>query len=201
MTDVQVALFDFGGVVIRTPFELQDEKWRGPFDPDNDALWRASQSGEITERDYWHQRSAALYPDADDPTYAYMRKLYDQAEDVVVRPEVVELLDELAAKGYRVAALTNDLSAFHPPEWIERMTVIRRFDPLIDLSHAPALKPDPQAFQHAVETLGVPAESVVLLDDQKPNVAGALAGGLRAVWFNPTRVDESLDQLRAALGW
>jgi putative hydrolase of the HAD superfamily len=195
----RVVLFDFGGVVIRTPFELGEHDWRGPFDPANDELWGLSQNGEITERDYWHRRAAELHPDSDDPTFTFMRTLYDQAEDVVVRPQIISLIDELERRELRVAALTNDLSKFHPQEWRDRMTVIRRFDPLIDLSHAGVLKPQPEAFERAVAELGVPTSAVVFLDDQLPNVEGAAAAGMTAVWFDPTRVEESLDRLRAAL--
>lgn len=196
----RVVLFDFGGVVIRTPFELLDSDWRGPFDTTTDPLWVQSQHGEITERDYWHQRASALHPDAEDPTFTFMRHLYEQSEDVVVRPELVRLLDDLEARGLQVAALTNDLTAFHPPDWIDRMTVIRRFDPLIDLSHVGFLKPASEAFEHALKVLDVAAADVVFLDDQKPNVAGAEAVGLRAVWFDPTRVEDSVERLLAEVG-
>lgn len=200
---VSVVLFDFGGVVIRTPFELGDFDWRGPFDVSTDPLWAQSMSGEITEREYWHQRSSVYHPDDDDPTHTFMRTLYEQDEAVIVRPEIVALLDDLRAAGIRTAVLTNDLAAFHPPEWIERMTVIRRFDPLIDLSHVGYLKPQPEAFEHALKSLGVSREdaaSIVFLDDQPRNVAGAEACGLRGVHFNPVEVEASLATLRAEAG-
>lgn len=198
-----VVLFDFGGVVIRTPFELGDFDWRGPFDVATDPLWAKSMSGEITEREYWHQRSSAYHPDDDDPTHTFMRTLYEQDEAVIVRPEIVALLDDLQAAGIRTAVLTNDLAAFHPPEWIERMTVIRRFDPLIDLSHVGYLKPQPEAFEHALKSLGIAREdaaSIVFLDDQPRNVAGAEACGLRGVHFDPVEVEGSLATLREAAG-
>ena len=61
-------ILDFGGVISRTLFETHDEServlglapgtldWRGPFDPDNDPLWRAMQRRELTERGYWRKR-------------------------------------------------------------------------------------------------------------------------------------------------
>jgi putative hydrolase of the HAD superfamily len=199
----RVVLFDFGGVVIRTPFELHDHDWRGPFDPETDPLWVRSQTGEITEREYWHERASAYHPGAEDPTHAFMRTLYEQDEERIVRPEVRQLLDDLRAAGLRTAVLTNDLAAFHPPEWIERMSVIRRFDPLVDLSHVGVLKPQPEAFEHALKELGLSREeagTVVFVDDQRRNVAGALQAGLRAVWFDPTDVPASIGRLRAELG-
>ena len=77
-----VVLFDFGGVVIRTPFELHGYDWHGPFDPSSDPLWEAMQRGEITEREYWHRRASAYHPRAEDPTHAFMRDLYEQDEAV-----------------------------------------------------------------------------------------------------------------------
>jgi putative hydrolase of the HAD superfamily len=198
-----VVLFDFGGVVIRTPFELHGYAWRGPFDPATDELWRQSQRGEITEREYWHRRASAYHPDVEDPTYAFMRDLYEQDEAVIVRPEVLALLSSLEDAGVRRAVLTNDLAAFHPPEWIERMSVLRRFDPLVDLSHVGFLKPDPEAFEHALKELGIPLEEaarVVFVDDQRRNVAGAMAVGMRGVWFDPTDVEGALARLRAEVG-
>ena len=203
MTETRVVLFDFGGVVIRTPFELHDHDWRGPFDTTTDPLWVRSQTGEITERAYWHERASAYFPDDPNPTHTFMRTLYEQDESVVVRPEVVELLDALQAAGLRTAVLTNDLAAFHPPEWIERMTVVRRFDPLVDLSHVGFLKPQPEAFEHALKELGMRREeagSVLFLDDQRRNVEGAVAAGLRGVWFDPTDVAGSVARLRAEAG-
>ena len=70
MTGKATALIlDFGGVVTRTLFETHDltERalglapgsltWRGPFDPENDSLWQSMQRDEISEREYWLERT------------------------------------------------------------------------------------------------------------------------------------------------
>jgi putative hydrolase of the HAD superfamily len=199
MAEVTTVLFDFGGVVIRTPFELVDTDWRGPFDPAGDELWRRSVTHEITEREYWHRRALEFHPDSEAPTSDFMRMLYDTEEAVVVRPEITALLDRLEARGLQAAVLTNDLTAFHADDWVARMTVIRRFDPLIDLSHVGFLKPSPEAFAHALKILDADPAEVVFLDDQQPNVAGAEVAGITAVWFDPTDVAGSIARLEARL--
>lgn len=196
---IHTVLLDFGGVVIRTPFELVDTEWRGPFDPATDALWRQAVSQEITEREYWHRRAVEFHPDALDPTLAFMHRLYDAEEADVVRPEILELLDGLEARGLRVAGLTNDLAAFHPQEWIDRMSVIRRFDPMIDLSHVGFLKPAPEAFEYALKQLDAEPDEVMFFDDQPQNVAGSLAYGMPAVRSDPTDIAGSIQQLWALL--
>ena len=84
-------------------------------------------------------------------------------------------LAHLQAAGLRTAVLTNDLAAFHPPEWIERITVIRRFDPLVDLSHVGFLKPQPEAFEHALKELGIPAEAALDVAAEIHKQASAVA--------------------------
>ena len=58
-------VWDFGGPVLLTPFELVSigERnlglpagtftWRGPFEPAADPQWQAFQRADINEREYW----------------------------------------------------------------------------------------------------------------------------------------------------
>lgn len=199
-----LVLFDFGGVILRTPFELlpEDLSWRGPFGPPgHDQLWDQSVAdGGITEREYWRRRARQLHPDADNPTFTLMRELYETDEDQLVRPELVELVERVRASGLGVAILTNDLRAFHGDAWVERITALDLFDPVVDLSHADFLKPAARAFAHALARLDAPADRILFVDDQPPNVDGALDAGIDAVWFDPTDVRESVVRVEQCLG-
>ena len=127
-------LLDFGGVLLLTPFELRDAaerslglpagalSWAGPFDPPSDLLWQDWQAGTITERDYWAQRASAHGLE----TQAFMGQFYEPGGDHLVRQEMWDLVRSYHSDGGRVAILTNDLAAFHGPEWMERVTVPRR---------------------------------------------------------------------------
>lgn len=199
-----LVLFDFGGVVLRTPFELlpDDVAWRGPFGPPgHDDLWDRSVDDDdpLHERDYWHLRSSEVHPDAQDPTFALMRDLYEVDEERLVRPEVVALLDRLVRDGYRIAVLTNDMRKFHGDAWVARMRVLDRFEEVIDLSTIGFLKPARRAFDHALELLDLPPARVLFVDDQPPNVAGAIDAGMDAVRFDPTSVDASVRRVEDAL--
>lgn len=200
-----LVLFDFGGVVLRTPFELLPESvtWRGPFGPPgHDQLWDRSidDADPYHERDYWHDRSSQLHPDADDPTFALMRGLYEVEEELLVRPELVALLTRLDRAGYRLAVLTNDMRKFHGQEWVDRMTVLDRFEEVIDLSTIGFLKPASEAYDHALTILEVPAGEILFVDDQPPNCEGARAHGIDALRFDPTDVDSSVARIEATLG-
>ncbi len=193
-------LLDLGGVVIKTPFEMlhhldgRTPTWTGPFNPEADPDWQALQRLEITERQYWDSRAREFF-DGADPMPELFRVLLDHPEEDIVRPEMAAFLEEIE----RPAVLTNDMSRFHPPEWTERMTLFRRFDPLIDLSHGAYLKPDPRAFQIALERLDSEPGQVLFVDDQPHNLTGAQSVGMRTVWFDVTDVPGSIDRIRKAL--
>jgi putative hydrolase of the HAD superfamily len=192
-------LLDFGGVVIKTPFELQNRVgtpgWGGPFDPDSDPLWRDSQAGIISEREYWHIRAAEVFPDTDDPVRNLMATIFAPPPDDVVRPEVAALI----ADARRPAVLTNDLARFHDKLWLVDMGLDGVFDPLIDLSYIGYLKPERPAFAHALSELDEDPGDVVFVDDQSGNVEGARASRLIGVWFDVTDPAGSVARARELL--
>ena len=103
---IQAVVFDFGGVVIRTPFEMAPGLERrlgltpgsidlaGPFDPDADPLWRRFRAGEFTELGYW-QRQADRYAEmigaGEDRLRSLMDSLFDAPRDEVLRPDTWQL--------------------------------------------------------------------------------------------------------------
>ncbi len=198
-------LFDFGGPVLLSPFELRDrgaaglgvdpsELPGGPFDP-NDLRWQEREAGEITERDYWAGEAARFELDI----AGYMHRFYNPSGDHLTRPESVALVDEVLAGGRIVGLLSNDLTAFHGAEWQEPITVLKRFDPLVDLSHTGHLKPHPQAYIDGIEAMGVPADDIVYVDDHRDNADAGARAGLAAVWFDLTDPIGSIQRTRATL--
>jgi putative hydrolase of the HAD superfamily len=197
-------LLDFGGPVLLTPFELVGKaeetlgpmSWRGPFDISTDPDYVRWQAGEMTEREYWTVRSEPYGLDI----LGLMRHFYEPAGDYLVRPEMAELITRHRAAGRVVGVLTNDMDAFHGPEWKEGISVIDHFDFIIDGSITGYLKPHPQAFRLALEALGDPDPAdVVFVDDQQANLRGAEAAGMSTVYFDPTDAAGSLERIELAL--
>jgi putative hydrolase of the HAD superfamily len=202
---VRHLLFDFGGPVLLSPFELRDQGARmlgvdvaafagGPFDP-GDVRWQARVRGDITEREYWDGEAARFGTD----TRGYMRAFYEPSGDHLTRPASVQLVEDALAAGRRVGLLTNDLTAFHGVEWQEPIGVLRRFDPLIDLSQSGHLKPHPAAYETAIVAMGCEPAEIVFVDDHVDNVAGGADAGMVAIWFDVTDPDASLARVRTAL--
>jgi putative hydrolase of the HAD superfamily len=212
---IDTLLLDFGGVCLLSPIELHghlEERlglpagtftWLGPLDPSTDQLYRDMIDGVgVTERGYWHQRAAdvgravgrAMALDE------YMRLLYEPARPELVRPEAVDVVERAFAAGYGVSVLTNDLRAFHGPDWGDGIPLLQRVDHLVDCSDTGILKPDPRAFQRAVDIVGVPAERVLFVDDQPLNVAGAVEFGMQVQYFDIADAAGSWKQVAERLG-
>ena len=201
-------LLDFGGVLLRTPFELRHEaerslglapgtlSWAGPFDPPSDPLWQQWQAGEVTEREYWARRASSHGLE----TQTFMGGFFEPGGDHLIRDEMWDLVRAHHAAGGRVAILTNDLRAFHGTEWLESITVLGEIDILIDASITKVLKPDPAAYEAALSALGDPdPATVVFVDDQQNNIRGAEACGMVTVFFDPVDVPTSVARVEKAL--
>jgi putative hydrolase of the HAD superfamily len=95
------------------------------------------------------------------------------------------LLDALRERDVRVGVVTNNLAK-------EQMAKLAfcgldgRVDAVVISEEAGVTKPDPRIFGLALERLGVERDRVVMLGDSwEVDVRGAVAAGIRAVWFNP----------------
>ncbi|HZD02575.1 MAG TPA: HAD-IA family hydrolase [Actinomycetes bacterium] len=209
---MKALVLDFGGPVLRTPFERLREleaslgvapgtfDWRGPFDPAADALWRSMQAGELSERAYWASRAvevAAVSGEAGVP--AMMRRLYAGQEHKLVRPQAGALLVDAHAAGLHTAVLTNDLFDFHDQEWIDGIGFLAEVGCVVDASRHGLRKPTPGAYRLVLDRLGVAADQALFVDDQPANAAGAQALGMAAVWFDVTRPEDSYRKVRHAL--
>jgi len=204
-------IMDFGGVITYSLFErcrdieqlyqLPDGSlnWTGPFDPLGDEFWQQYLSGQISERDYWYTRCGELGQILREKIT--IRKLVTDLRNFKpsVRPEAETLIRQARAQGCRVGLLTNELELFHGPEVYDAFEILDSFDTIVDATHTGILKPEPQAYQLAVESLDTSFESVVFVDDQQKNVDGAIDCGIEAIWLDITDPESGFDDVRCAL--
>lgn len=175
--------------------------WAGPFDPACDPQWRSFQAGEMTEREYWAyrvQEFAALTgrPATVPDMFAHF---YAGPQETLVRPGAISLLRDAKRAGIPVGVLTNDLTAFHDQQWLDRMTVIREFDAMVDGRMDGVMKPDPAAYRLMLERMGVPAKGTIFIDDQWHNLRGAEEVGITGVHLDPLNPNEGFEKARALL--
>ncbi|PID38708.1 MAG: hypothetical protein CSA65_02560 [Proteobacteria bacterium] len=97
-------------------------------------------------------------------------------------PEVTDAVEQLA-KRYRLALLSNG-SGERQRAKLDRLGLERHFHRLFISDEVGAAKPDPQIFEHALSVCGVPRKRALMIgDDPKRDIAGALAVGLPACWI------------------
>jgi putative hydrolase of the HAD superfamily len=210
----RVLLLDIGGVLLTSAHErmavlgaAHPERAsffdvRGLLGPVPDPAWDAVLEGQGSERRYWAARAAeyaALVGDRSERGVpALMDMLY--AEGNPFRPEVIALMDDAHAAGLVVAALTNDLAAFHGEDDFGRHPVLGRFDTIVDGSRTGVLKPDPEAYAIALEAVGAAADEVVFVDDIPGNCAGARTAGLVTIEVDLRDPGAAFVAAREALG-
>jgi putative hydrolase of the HAD superfamily len=192
---LRAVFFDFGGVVLSSPFEAFNayEESRGlPRDfirrvnsanPDSNA-WAKLERSELSPRDFdevFARESEALgyrVPGAD-----ILSLLHGE-----IRPEMVRAIDTVKSHGYLTACLTNnvlltpdDRNAPDAAKRKEITAILERFDALIESSKVGVRKPEPRFYEIACETVGVEPSQCVFLDDLGINLKPAAAMGMKTI--------------------
>ncbi len=115
-----------------------------------------------------------------------------------LHPGVIETLQWLKKRDCRIGSVTNrGLGGDIFREELQHYGVLDLFDVLSISCEVGYLKPHPRIFEHALDTLGVdPANTVMVGDSLRADVAGAHALGMTAVWKRnhmPARGDPERD--------
>lgn len=186
MGNVQVVLFDLGGVVIKSDHALThallratvgDEKVQAFFTVPGYAQFSI---GAISEDEFCNELRTAL---GHNYSNQELREMHD-THIYAVDNDVVGIMSDLFCRDCRLAIATDtnlwqdgrvnvlyDVTTFVPPDQIFRSQELGM------------LKKDPSAFPKILESLGVPAEAVLLIDDSSEKIASAAAHGMQTHQF------------------
>ena len=204
---IQAVLWDFGGVILSSPFEAFNtyEAQKGlPTDlirrvnstnPHTNA-WALLERNDISPQEFdqlFATESEALghrVPGAD-----VLALLSGE-----VRPRMVQALDTVKAAGFKIACLTNNVVSTEEPA-TERQaqvrTIMHKFDYVVESSKVGCRKPEPRFYEIACELLNVSPNECVFLDDLGINLKPAVAMGMRTIKVvNP---DDALAELSGHL--
>lgn len=208
-------VLDFGGVISRTLFEthaLTEQalglapgtlRWRGPFDPEGDTLWRDMQADKLSERDYYLQRAQEVGQLVGE-RWNRMEQLVQRARgadvEAVIRPEAVAAIHAAKEAGCKLAVLSNELDLFYGADFRSRLPLLRLFDVVVDATYTHILKPDPRAYAMCTEQLSLPAEACVFVDDQLRNAEGGRRAGMQVVHFDVRQPAQGFAAALALLG-
>jgi putative hydrolase of the HAD superfamily len=206
---ITAALFDFGGVILSSPFEafnvyeaevgLEPDTIRrmNATNPDVNA-WARFERGELDPSgfvDVFETEAAALGHTVD------AQRVLDALKGHV-RPEMVEALRRCGER-LKTAMLTNNFrdpagGSSHDPK-SELGAIFEMFDEVIESSVVGVRKPEPRFYEIACERLGVRPRECVFLDDLGVNLKPARAMGMTTI--KVIEPAAALTELEAVVGF
>ena len=206
---ITAALFDFGGVILSSPFEafnayeaevgLEPDTIRrvNATDPDANA-WARFERGELDPAGFievFETEAAELGHTID------AQRVLDGLRGHV-RPEMVEALRRCSER-LATAMLTNNFrdpagGSSHDPA-SELGEIHALFDEIVESSVVGCRKPEPRFYEIACERLGVAPENCVFLDDLGINLKPARAMGMTTIKVVDPAV--AIDELAEVVGF
>ncbi len=114
-------------------------------------------------------------------------------------PAIYDTIRALRVAGLRTALLSNSWGCDEYP----RADFPALFDTVVLSGEVGMRKPEPEIFRHAAQTLGLPPEECVFIDDMPANVAAAQACGMTGVLHSETAATARAlqDLLGVPLAW
>lgn len=192
-------LFDVMDCVVADPFythmaaffELEHEEFLSLKDP---GAWIEFENGLIEEDEF----CAKLFTDRRAVDGAALRAHMERHYRYVHGMDA--LLERLSAAGHSLHAFTNYTSWYH---MIDRKLGLGRFLHWTFVSaHTGHRKPAPEAFEHAIQVLGCPADRLLFIDDRLTNVEAARQAGMQAIHFtgSAAQLEQELREHGVELG-
>jgi putative hydrolase of the HAD superfamily len=165
-------------------------------------------SPDVVESTYWHYNDLACRGEITmeelNKTLASKfgakefdwEKYYLQAvESVPAMPELMDWADE----HYRIGLLSNIMPGFIDMLIEHKLIPKKAYDAVVDSSAVGAIKPEKKIYEVATQKAGVPADSILLVDDSRANLMAAEKFGWKVLWFDDYRPSESVKRVRQTL--
>jgi putative hydrolase of the HAD superfamily len=207
---VRAVIFDLGGVVFPSPFDvfaayerdhdLPDRFIRGVVAASADhGAWARLERSELSFEEFADAFSAECAAaggtvDAAD----LMREISRGFEP---RPAMVSAIDAIRAHGLKVGALTNNWAPSEPQldQGPHALGHLGAFDVVVESAVEGLRKPDPRIYALVCERLEINPLEAVFLDDLGVNLKPARAMGMKTI--KVVDPDEALAELAAVLGF
>ncbi len=206
-TGIRAVLWDFGGVILSSPFEAFNRYERANSLPNDfirsvntanpgDNAWAKLERNDVTPSEFddlFAVESDALGHRV--PGNDVLALLSGE-----VRSEMVTALDRVIAAGYATACLTNNVvsddTATHRRPDVA--AVMARFDHVVESSKVGVRKPEPRFYEIACDLVGTTPDRCVFLDDLGINLKPAKAMGMTTLKVGAA--DQAITDLEQVLG-
>ncbi len=205
---IRAVFFDFGGVILSSPFDAFNHFERDNNIPEN--FIRSVNSVNHHENAWARLERSDISPAQFDNIFADESEALGhriQGAEILallhgeLRPDMVHALDVIKNSGLILACLTNNVLtetavATDPIERArqqELQSVLARFDAVIESSKVGVRKPEPRFYEIACETVGVQPDECVFLDDLGINLKPAAKMGM--ITIKVATSDQALHEL------
>jgi putative hydrolase of the HAD superfamily len=183
---IKAIIFDFGRVIsAQKPMSLfrgyEEELGIAPGTINRimfgSPAWEDALVGRKTSAEFWHAIGPQLNLHTPQAVDAFRSRYH---ADEAINEGVVGLIRKLHGR-YKLAVLSNS-----PPNlarWLQGWGILDLFDVVFCSGDEGVKKPDPAAFQIALERLGIAPQETIFIDDTPGHVRAAEALGVRGVLF------------------
>ena len=207
---IRAAFFDFGGVILSSPFEAFNG-FEASHGLPRDFIRTINSTNPDTNAWARFERSEVPFDEFCDLFEAECRAAGHavSARELMpcllgeLRPAMVAAVRRCRDEGLVTAMLTNNWVSHgdRPPERLQagHDEVLALFDHIIESSKAGVRKPDPRFYEIACETAGVEPSEAVFLDDLGVNLKPAAAMGMTTI--KVVDPDVALKELEQVVGF
>lgn len=155
----------------------------------NDAVCR----GDITLEEFNQAMASAVGLERFDWEHHYLKSVEPIKE--------MQATVKWTAQHYQVGLLSNIMPGFIDTMRAQKLLPDITYDAIIDSSQVRSIKPEPEIFETAEAQAGVPATSILLVDDSRTNLMAVERMGWHVLWFDDFRPTESAERVKATLAF
>ncbi|WP_070966053.1 pyrimidine 5'-nucleotidase [Vibrio sonorensis] len=151
----------------------------------NKPLWDDYQNGDITAQEIKHQRFVEWANKLNTSTFELNSEFLNAMADICTPiPGALDLVESLQGKA-KLGIITNGFTELQQIR-LQKNGMSDYFEQVIISEEVGVAKPDIGIFQHALNEMGNPCKSKVLMvgDNPKSDVLGGLQFGIETCWLN-----------------
>ena len=198
---LKAVILDVGGVLIRTYSRAGREKWADKlgiadsWEFENFVFsgesGQQAQLGQKTFEAHWHW--VGQHFDLSEAELDEMRRDFFVGDEL--NEPLVEHIKRIRKAGYKTGLLSNFADDARWV-WTDKFPFIQYFDGIIISYEVGIMKPDPQIYRLALESVGVEPQEAVFVDDFAHNIEGAKRVGMQTIHFtDPILVQQQLAEM------
>lgn len=180
-TEIEVILFDLGGVLIELGESPFNPDWADPGNHEAINNWHLSSANTGFDKGLISTQRFARTFKADLKLNASPEQIIDHFRNWPIGPYngVDELLQSLQPR-YRLAVLTNT-NALHWPRIVDEFELIDEVERVFASHQLGMIKPEIEIYQHVLEQLEVAPQRVLFVDDNQHNIDTAQHLGIQGL--------------------